>query len=52
MSTFGATTVRSLGRANLSAFENTLTGALPLRSGAGTLVSWSRTRRNSMSGKP
>ena len=45
MSTFGATTVRSLGRANLFAFENTLTGELPLRSGAGTLVSVDRMRR-------
>ena len=52
VSTFGATTVRSPGRANVGALLNALTGASPIGSGHRTLVVVARTRRNSSSGKP
>ena len=52
MSTFGATTVRSRGVANLRAWLNVLTGALPRPSGARTLVISVLTRRISSSGIP
>jgi hypothetical protein len=52
VSWFGATTVRSLGRAKPVAWLNLLTGALPRPSGAATLVISRRIRRNSSRGMP
>ena len=52
VSTLGATTVRSLGRANAGALLKTFTGASPRPSGTFTLVLVARMRRNSSSGNP